>query len=103
MPHKFIEVQRRHSDCFLTTEINEGVYMYRGNATRVRCNITNAQMLQQIERYLKQHILHNKGSAPFVPVPPCPPPPQPQPQPQQKRTVCPLPYYRHVFTAPKTA
>lgn len=41
----------------LTKDINSDVDMYRANATRVLCKITDAQMVQQIERYLKQEIV----------------------------------------------
>lgn len=41
----------------LTKDINSEVDMYRANATRVLCKITDAQMVQQIERYLKQEIV----------------------------------------------
>lgn len=41
----------------LTKDINSVVDMYRANATRVLCKITDAQMVQQIERYLKQEIV----------------------------------------------
>jgi coatomer subunit gamma len=41
----------------LTKDINSDVDMYRANATRVLCTITDAQMVQQIERYLKQEIV----------------------------------------------
>jgi coatomer subunit gamma len=41
----------------LTKDINSDTDMYRANATRVLCKITDAQMVQQIERYLKQEIV----------------------------------------------
>jgi len=41
----------------LTKDINSDVDMYRANATRVLCKITDAQMVQQIERYLKQELV----------------------------------------------
>jgi coatomer subunit gamma len=41
----------------LTKDINSHTDMYRANATRVLCKITDAQMVQQIERYLKQEIV----------------------------------------------
>lgn len=41
----------------LTKDINSEVDMYRANATRVLCTITDAQIVQQIERYLKQEIV----------------------------------------------
>lgn len=41
----------------LTKDINSDVDIYRANATRVLCKITDAQMVQQIERYLKQEIV----------------------------------------------
>jgi len=41
----------------LTKDINSEVDMYRANATRVLCKITDAQMVQAIERYLKQEIV----------------------------------------------
>lgn len=41
----------------LTKDINSDTDMYRANATRVLCTITDAQMVQQIERYLKQEIV----------------------------------------------
>jgi len=41
----------------LTKDINSDVDMYRANATRVLCKITDAQMVQAIERYLKQEIV----------------------------------------------
>lgn len=41
----------------LTKDINSDVDMYRANATRVLCKITDSQMVQQIERYLKQEIV----------------------------------------------
>lgn len=41
----------------LTKDINSNVDMYRANATRVLCKITDAQMVQAIERYLKQEIV----------------------------------------------
>jgi coatomer subunit gamma len=41
----------------LTKDINSKVDMYRANATRVLCTITDAQMVQAIERYLKQEIV----------------------------------------------
>lgn len=41
----------------LTKDINSDVDMYRANATKVLCKITDAQMVQQIERYLKQEIV----------------------------------------------
>lgn len=41
----------------LTKDINSDVDMYRANATRVLCKITDAQMVQQIERYFKQEIV----------------------------------------------
>jgi coatomer subunit gamma len=41
----------------LTKDINSKVDMYRANATRVLCTITDSQMVQAIERYLKQEIV----------------------------------------------
>mmetsp|Transcript_8364 Transcript_8364/g.17965 ORF Transcript_8364/g.17965 Transcript_8364/m.17965 type:complete len:924 (+) Transcript_8364:111-2882(+) len=41
----------------LTKDINSDIDMYRANATRVLCKITDAQMVQAIERYLKQEIV----------------------------------------------
>lgn len=41
----------------LTKDINSEVDMYRANATRVLCTITDAQIIQQVERYLKQEIV----------------------------------------------
>lgn len=41
----------------LTKDINSNVDTYRANATRVLCKITDAQMAQQIERYLKQELV----------------------------------------------
>mmetsp|Transcript_2747 Transcript_2747/g.5006 ORF Transcript_2747/g.5006 Transcript_2747/m.5006 type:complete len:886 (-) Transcript_2747:1030-3687(-) len=41
----------------LTKDINSDVDMYRANATRVLCKITDAQLVQAIERYLKQEIV----------------------------------------------
>lgn len=41
----------------LTKDINSEVDMYRANATRVLCTITDSQIIQQVERYLKQEIV----------------------------------------------
>lgn len=41
----------------LTKDINSDVDMFRANATRVLCSITDAAMVAAIERYLKQEIV----------------------------------------------
>eukprot|EP00871_Galdieria_phlegrea_P004252 jgi/Galph1/4828/GphlegSOOS_G3485.1 len=41
----------------LMKDINSREDMYRANATRVLCFITDAQMVNQIERYLKQEVV----------------------------------------------
>ncbi|GJQ14068.1 hypothetical protein GpartN1_g5859.t1 [Galdieria partita] len=41
----------------LMKDVNSREDMYRANATRVLCRITDSQMVSQIERYLKQEIV----------------------------------------------
>ena len=55
--NKFLLYIGHHCDIFINEDMNSKVDLYRSNAIRVLCSITDAGLLGQIERYLKQAVV----------------------------------------------